>query len=391
MSIPRQQDQTVWYEQLSVDLPSFKFVTRTVMKPRSSLLHLFDPLASPQRNAPSPDSDKENSSPSQFSFYSPNSPGPVPVKLTHRLIDVGDITVQDHSIHLLLDDEPGNDENDSSTVSCSATPTPRFQPITDAPSPRTPFAELPLQDDITPMARSKTYRRSPLPPSSPSDTEHVLSPSNGILSVIHEDSSSGISFASQTPESCFLPLPRDTNSTAQETLLSDVFPPQIIISSADSSRNSVATLNIEAASDTLLTETTRPFDNTPPSPPEDTSQSPPKLPPTISSRATNRHSIDLCSALQLHLQSEESSFDLLNDRVSFFGPGSDAESFFGDDSFDMGIEEANMEKALEKIRSDEKAEKQNTPSRGIFLAAVDSPLTDSTYQLSRFLQIGLIA
>ena len=376
-------------------------------KPRNSILHLFDPLASPS-NAPSPDSDKENSSPTRFNFFglTHHRSHSSPVKLTRRLVDVGDITVQDHSPHLFLTDDDehdvlNNDENNSSTLSSSVIATPRPQltsnVLTTPPnaSPRTPFAELPLEHDISPVARSKTYRRSPLPLSSLSDPEHVTPPpqiSSTILSVIDEVNTSGTSFASPSPASRLLPLPQDTDNftLTQETLPGDLVTPQIVVSSADSLSNSVATLNLETPSGSLLTDTLRPFDNTPPSPPsEDPSQLVPNLRPTVlnvSSHNASRHSIDLYSCFQLHLQSDEASFDLLNDRISFFAPGSDAESFLGDDSFDMEIEEANMEKALEKIKSQEEAVNPKTPSPGKQLlptptALPDSPLSKGTYHL----------
>jgi hypothetical protein len=348
-------------------------------KPRNSILHLFDPLA---RNAPSPDSDKENSSPTRFNFFGLDHHDN-PVKLTRRLVDVGDITVQDNSVQ---DDEL--DENDSSPLSFSVTATPRPQLTTDDPSnstPRTPFTEIPVEHD-TPVARSKTYKRPPLPLSDP---EHVASPPHGILSVINEVNSSGMSFASPSPRSRLLPLPNDST---QETLPSDTVTPQIIVSSSDSLSNSVATLNFEIPSETLITDTIRPFDNTPPSPPPEDPSQLPRLrptPPHTSSHDANRHSVDLHFSFQLQLQSEDTSFDLLNDRVSFFAP--DAESFFGDDSFDMGIEEANMEKALEKIKSEEKAVKVKTPSPGKQLASADSPVASGTYQLYEGLFTCLIS
>lgn len=349
-------------------------------KPRNSLLRLFDPLASPRRNAPSPDSDKENSSFSFFGF--PNHP--CPVKLTHRLVDVGDITVQENSIHLLLDDDDqnvpfNNDENNSAT--------PRSTNIL-SPNPRTPLIELPIEREITPLARSKTYKRSPL---LPSDQPHVISPSHNILSVINEVNSSGTSFASPSPRSRVLPLPRYSNDSTEDILPNDPVAPQILVTLADSLRNSVVTLNLETPPGPLLTDATHPFESTPPSPTSEDSSLP--LPtlrhilPNTSSHDANRHSIDLHHSFQLHLQSEETSFDLLNDRVSFFATGSDAESFFGDDSFDMATEEHNMEKALEKIKAEEKVVKGKTPSPAKQSSPAvhrDSPVAIRMYYFSGF-------
>jgi hypothetical protein len=336
-------------------------------KPRNSILNLFDPLASP-------DSDKENSSPTRFTFFR-LAHHEIPVKLTRRLVDVGDITVQDHEL-------PNNDQNDSFVT---ATPCPQLTiDESSNTSPRTPLAELPLEHDVTPVVRSKTYKRSPL---LPSDPDLVISPPHGILSVINEVNSSGMSFASPSPRSRLLPLP-DEEDLTQDNLPSDAIAPQIIISSADSLSNSVATLDLEMPSGSLITDTTRPFDNNPPSPPpEDSFQLLPILRPTSPNTSTceaNRHSVDLYSTFQLHLQSEEASFDLLNDKVSFFASGSDTESFFGDDSFDMAVEEANMEKALEKMKSEEKLFKTKTPPQGKQQNSKmlpDSPVASGTHPL----------
>jgi len=285
------------------------------MPPRNSILHLFDPLASPPH-----DSDKENSNSSI-----------IPLNFTRRLVDVGDVTVQEDT------------------------------------SLRIPLADILLELDATPVARSKSYKHSP-PPSS--------LPRSAILSVITEVNSLGTSFASPSPRSRLLSLPPDT--TLQEESLS-IPAPHIIISSADPLSSSVATLNLDPPTGTLITDTARPFDNTPP---EDSHL--PRLRPCLpstSSRDPNRHSIDLYSSFQLQLQSEETSFDLLNDRISFFAPGNDAESFFGDDSFDMAVEESNMEKALEKIKSEEKAVKPKSPSPATAhpLPHVGSPLAGGTH------------
>jgi hypothetical protein len=355
-------------------------------RPRTSILNIFDPLASPPiRDAPSPDSDKENSTPSH-----PISP----VKLTRRLVDVGDITVQDHPILLLLNDDDDelhiHDENDLSLS--STTPRPPLKINDLSSSPRTPLAELPVECDTSPVARSKTYKRSPLPPSTHPDPEHVLHSGSAILSVINEVNSLGISFASPSPRSRILPLPQDIDDLTEELLPSDTSVPQIIVSSADSLRNSVATLNLESSTSTLITDTVRPFDNAPPTPPsEDPSQILPRLRLTLpksSSHDLNRQSIDLHSSFELHLKSGETSFDLLNDRVSFFAPGGDAESFFGDDSFDIEIEEAHMEQALDKIKAEEKADKGETPSPGTtrqlsHVAYPQPPLAGGTNSFSR--------
>lgn len=141
--------------------------------------------------------------------------------------------------------------------------------------------------------------------------------------------------------------------------------PHITVSSPDSLADSLSTLNLETPTEPPLADTTHPLGITLPSPPSASSQ-PHRLrpnPPKTSSHDPKRRSIDLYSSFQLQLQSEDASFDLLNDKISFLASGSGMESFMnameGDDSFDMDIEEANMELAWEKMKLEDAAIKKN--------------------------------
>lgn len=368
-------------------------IIMTTTRPRHSVLNLFDPLAStslPDRDAPSPDSDKENSSPPlgdcsmTAAFfgrsYKPSAPAPVPPK--RRLIDIGDITVDDASMHMMLTDEEeleelNDDENETLTffrpASTPARPVDKVaEPATpSASTPRTPLGELALERDLTPVARTKMYRRAPLPSSSLVAPEIVVSPPRGdssITSVINAVNSSGTSFADFGPtDSNEFLIPEDSNGGTNDISPDDTQMPHITVSSPESLADSVSTLNLETPTGSLLTDTTRPFGITPPLPPSNTTSSQPHRlrpnPPKTSSHDPNRRSIDLYSSFQLQLQSEDASFDLLNDKISFLASGSGMDSFMnameGDDSFDMDIEEANMESALEKMKLENAVIKKN--------------------------------
>lgn len=370
-------------------------LSMTTTRPRHSVLNLFDPLAStsiPDRDAPSPDSDKENSSPPVADCsmtaaffgrsYKPSQSAPGPPK--RRLIDIGDITVDDASMHMMLTDEEeleelNNDENETLTffrpASTPARPVDKVaEPATLSTStPRTPLGELALERDLTPVARTKMYRRAALPSSSLVAPEIVISPPRGdssITSVINTVNSSGTSFADFVPTDSNKSLdliPEDFNSGTNTINPDDSQMPHITISSPDSLADSLSTLNLETPTGSLLTDTTHPFGITPPSPSSNTTSSQPHRlrpnPPKTSSHDPNRRSIDLYSSFQLQLQSEDASFDLLNDKISFLASGSGMDSYMnameGDDSFDMDIEEANMESALEKMKLEDAAIKKN--------------------------------
>lgn len=293
-------------------------------RPRNSILNLFDPLTTPTRDAPSPDSDKENSSPSA-AFFGRTQKQPAPVLLTRRLVDVGDVTIDDPSMLMMLTDEDhlegADDDDDTVTISL-----PKVTPTRScfAPSPsttRTPLGELVLERDITPIARTKLYKRPAPLTVAPSDFTTTVSDVPFASTCVNNQSITSLPFLhiNNTPEITISPDAR----------LPDSAP---IISPPPSSKSFL-----------------RPH------------------PSNSSSRDRNRCSIDLHASFQLHLQSEETSFDLLNDKVSFFTSSAGMDSFLNamdaDDSFDMAVEEANLERALEKLRLEDNTaeERGNTP------------------------------
>ena len=292
-------------------------------RPRHSVLALFDPLASPTRDAPSPDSDKENSL--------SHTTRPTPLVLTRRLIDVGDLTTDDPSSLAMLTHEhqlEGADEDDDDTQSFVLPATPPRFPSSPATG-RTPLGELPVQLHTTPVIRTKLAKCPPVfsrPPSSPS-----LAASNPTLFV-----SSPLPISQPHPSTDLPPAP-----------------PEIVVTSSTADDSSLP-LPIDTTNNSCPLDTLSPHP-----PPSLASTLRPRLKPSTPN--PNRCSVDLHTSFQLHLQSEETSFDLLNDKISFFTVANAMDSFLNamdeDDSFDMAIEEANLGKALERLKLQDKGEK----------------------------------
>jgi len=296
-------------------------------RPRHSVLALFDPLVSPKRDAPSPDSDKENS-----------LARTIHPAFTRRLIDVGDLTTDDPSSLAMLTHEHqlegADDDDDTQSFVLPATPPPRF-PSSPATA-RTPLGELPVQSHITPVTRTKVAKHPPVfsrPQSSPGFA-----------------TSTATLLASSPPPHPSTDLPPA--------------PPEIIVTSFAADESSL-TLPIDPTNDS------RPLVTLSPQPPPSLASTL-RLHPKPSTQNPNRCSVDLHASFQLHLQSEETSFDLLNDKISFFTVANAMDSFLNemdaDDSFDLAIEEANLGKALERLRLEDKGEKGlASPSQLIFL------------------------
>ncbi|KAG6832517.1 hypothetical protein H0H92_000146 [Tricholoma furcatifolium] len=319
---------------------------------RNSILSLFDPLASPahSRDAPTPDSDKENSSPhTDTDIFGQAIKHPSPVILKHRLIDVGDITIDDP----MLTEEKALDEsicNEDDTFSLplllATTPSRNNDSLHPPPSsaqsndlPRTPLAELCLDRDISPVARTKMYRRQP-----PAFASDALPPSgecSSFTSIIDAVTSSGESFAAPPHPSA----DNDLTNEAQSSFVCD-HTSLIALSSVDGLGSSTSTPSLDDPPVLPL--------GSPPPQSVDTSISHPRATlrpsPRTSSEDRNRHSIDLSTSFHLQLQSEEASFDLLKDKVSFLASIDGMED---DDSFDMAAEEAKLQAAVESITKTE--------------------------------------
>lgn len=353
---------------------SINLLAVTVMnaaRPRHSVLVLFDPLlavsdpSTPPRNISSPDSDKENvNTLTAFFNRTYNSSHPQPPQLKNRLIDVGNATLDDSSINASLIEEDGpeahlihdsdDDENDTLTfrhMTEAATPKWHSKPTpsaTSSPSPsapRTPLADLPLERDATPLARSKVYRRPVVP---------HLSNLSQVQPIIPQELSSEFVVSPATPIA----------SQASRSLIPPIFitHDNLPNSSSESLSSSVCTLNLATPTGTLLTDTPLPVVASPPSNSiEDILPAPSldrsKLRPNPPSANSNRCSVDLQSSFQLQLESADATFDLLNDKISFLGSKNGIDSFFdsleGEDSFDMSAEQGKMESVLKSMKNEE--------------------------------------
>lgn len=354
-----------WFEPARVVTPSYS----STMRPRSSILDLFDPLAlqDSSRDTPSPDSDKENCLDSDLSFFGRPAKAPSPVRLKRRLIDVGDITIDDPTIHPMLTEE--DELEDSMCDDDSDTMTLRIPIVTPArditvqkvtPShagPRTPLAELSIDCDMTPIVRTKMYRRQP-PPSAFASSDAILPASSETSSfafVIDAVTASGVSFAGSSRPSSDCEL---ANEDQPENLTScKIETPQGTIIPINEPSNAISALSLD----------THPEKDTPqPVVPESLSESSDtsisiehprstlrSSPPTTSSQDKKRQSIDLCTSFHLQLQSEEASFDLLNDKISLFASMGSMDSFLNgmeDDDFDVAIEEAKLQATVDSIQ-----------------------------------------
>lgn len=366
-------------------------------RPRLSILTIFDPLSVSPNSFP----DKENN-PGDSSFFHPhglsNARTPVQPTFRRRLIDIGDITIDEPDIQDLLAEEEefehelncslaaGDDDNDTLTfrdMVKAATPkwTGRhYASLTtskSSPTPRTPLAEMSFKDEKTPMARKKPYRRSipavaskltqvdfaeasiedVLPPTIPikvpseaphspwsmpptelsshdPQRHHNIETSNRATAALSSSVSTLNLPALTGPLIAGISIPRET--------------PETSAISAESLGSSVCTLNLPPPAGTLIADTSIPISVSPASPQGSPNLS---LPSPANSQArlrpnahfsnnSNRHSVDLQSSFQLHLTSSDATFDLLNEKISFFN-SKDGNSFlnmdldgsFGEDDF----------------------------------------------------------
>ncbi|KAF5352781.1 hypothetical protein D9756_006040 [Leucocoprinus leucothites] len=448
-------------------------------RPRPSLINLFDPLVNSSTNSEIPstpqrhdviDADKENvNTNSPFNNLtmtmfvnkiSKPSSHPQPMPLRRRLVDIGDMTLEDASRPDALLDEsleeefsasfeqsPEEDENATLTFKDmvkAATPLRKLNTVMElsthgpSPMPRIPLADLVLaQATSTPLPEGDNEllvlgEPSEKPITEDSALEQVLSNELKLQEAAKPGLAVGLSAA---PESIPLPLsptmatselalsaslitecdqaasvnakvPLDTltnidttttplsiddankdgtgkndsekhdahlssaeecipskpNTSSQslkfDTSTNDLSPAANISDSSESSDASSADTSIPL----VISQSSPPSSPiSPPLEPESKSEATDTVSPlplaTLRPRLPtmapdNRVSVDLHASFQLHMQSEEMSFDLLSDKVSFLSAQGGMESFLttneDDPSFDLETERINMEKALKK-------------------------------------------
>ena len=365
----------------------------------------------------SPESDKENSEPNMgdltafFTRTYSRMTAQVPVKCMKRLIDVGEVTVimaeDGAGLGIPADEEEGEEDDDNERVlgqlDIDATPHCEHRLLLVSPdNSETPMIRVPFQDitpEATPMMRNRTFRRDGGQPSLTDSVIHLPTrttrapPGSPLASVInsinfgdevststkHEPPQISISFPSRSTEL------HDLASSTANLIPSSSSALLTQASHMDSLACSTAHL-VPSAASALLTNV--PLSESvcrPPSPPR--FQSPPNPSKTCSSPlhrrsqttpTSSKHiftpspetvkpsrtkspnvshtratSIDLHSSFNDQLQNPESSFDLLNDQISFFDSGMGMESSRVDTSvhsdesllieeFDLKGEEARM-------------------------------------------------
>lgn len=331
-------------------------------RPRASILSLFDPLSV------SAISDKENDIGEMSFLHAHASQTPVQRTLRRRLIDVGDMTVDEPDMHDLLAIEneleeinrniTDNDDGDTLTwrdMAKAATPKWSGRHATSiatpkaSPTPRTPLGELSFTDETTPMARKKSYRRHILP--APSKVASVESPPSSPLAV---DFALADKFH-KASRNIHTPSASASDITTPTIEISDTdagTPPQSALCAPDALSSSVYTLDLSAHSENLIADSSLPLDISPSS--SQSSQSPNALLPLplsqvrlrphtdTPSNAGNRMSVDLQSSFQLHLSSSDTTFDLLNEKISFFSSKSETDSFLNNIDSSFGEEDLNL-------------------------------------------------
>ncbi|KAG7098975.1 hypothetical protein E1B28_000862 [Marasmius oreades] len=319
-------------------------------RPRFSVLEEFDPLVAEQTEPITPtaldldredelsDPEKENTVPANITMHTFFTKGykkiySTPVKLTKRLIDVGDVTVASAGEEGDLNGEDQEDENDEGLYLPTTPKSTIVKHISN--TPRTPLADIPFQESTgVPLHRETSQTHCDcLPQLSKKTLSFQSLPLHSTLSlVINTINSTGTAFGkSQSATSpTALPKPEDNGHP-----LNPPRTPRIQVHSPETDL---------AKPESLLNHVSAPFDMTEldhndPDTSSDTSLLAPPVPRENRVQASSddliRQSLDLHTSFQLQLQFPESSFDLLNDKISFLDGSSRAlPSFLLEDDSD---------------------------------------------------------
>lgn len=431
-------------------------------RPRSSLINLFDPLAnsttpehpSTPRIAQGSDKENHNSSPNTlamtmfFNQIARQAAHPQPTPLKRRLVDIGDMTLEDAALPEALVDEgleddfnsrfdQVDDDEENATLTFrdmvkAATPIRTLKTVAESPNELSPLPRMPLADiaveqtmsvlnaTIDMELPSKTELSPPEEPSEKLDPGATVQPEEQAL-----EGASAPELVQEllvSPED--IPLPPSPIITTQELSPAnsteeagqvELQPPEsgfpTAIVSTNDGYTTMTTDNVHAESNTsleipscdvsniltpsgtmssssgaLLADMSIPIvlsNSSPlapntslPEPESDKENSPiARLrpnPPNTSSHDISRFSVDLYASFQMQMQSEDLSFDLLSDKMSFFNSRAGLESFLSavedDPSFDLETERIKMEKALKKCLGErnENSEKGSTSDGTIY-------------------------
>ena len=238
-------------------------------------------------------------------------------------MDIGDVTVEHSDMNALLSDEleqeigyiVDDDENDTLTfrdMAKAATPkwSSRHATVLETPKvlpARTPLVEISLKDESTPLARKKPYK-----------AQLVSTTSKG----------------SESACLVFPPSVSSDNFSGFPTSYTEV--PEVRVNDAQSSSESSSphTLNRE----TLVTGTL-PSSLPVPAPCPAQPRTRRHLSPTSPPNNANRYSVDLQTSFQIHFPSHDTTFDLLKDKVSFFGSTNECDSFLNNLEVDSSLDD----------------------------------------------------
>ncbi|KAF9448177.1 hypothetical protein P691DRAFT_65767 [Macrolepiota fuliginosa MF-IS2] len=402
-------------------------------RPRSSIISLFDPLANsttseipstPRRDASDADKENHSSSPNSLTMtmfinkIAKPTLHPQPAPLKRRLIDLGDMTLEDAACPEALSvesmeeefsagfDQADDEENATLTFKDmvkAATPIRTLKTVVESPTSNTfPMARALFagiaQEQVTPAPQPKNESENTpfMIEESPEglDTESPIA--EAVLEAQVPQAANRPELATESyvaPED--IPLPPSPVVAAQELTpldpvvnhVNDVgdyseeilpdhgianphvtmpemteeqplnlhIPNSPSAEPADSAQSSEIPL-ADTSIPIVVSLSSPPISTAPlPEPEQETDkQNSPvaRLRPhssDVSPHDHNRFSIDLHASFQMHMQSDDMSFDLLSDRLSFFN-SSGGESFLStiedDPSFDLETERINMEKAL---------------------------------------------
>lgn len=322
----------------------------TTFKPRESIISLFDPLGGPDtppRNTNSPDSlasDKENDGPGNppgqltvfFNRVYKGLPPSVAKLPKGKLIDFGDASFESCEDGDMLDKR---EEDAIEGVEVGRSPLSRRIPLADIELERIPPPQTPQTIPEHSAERSAEERKALqsmdaiLSPFAPLTTAPCISPFADVINSINL-SAMTIGEAPQPPSNA-----------------GDLDCPNITICPPD------AEVEMALSSPRVQTIADLPADNVFLSPSAQTS-TPAVASAFNASRRTHtlshtspsdprRASVDLQSSFNLHMQSMDMSFDLLNDKISFLNSSSSSQTLadadMNDDTFDLAKEQLEME------------------------------------------------
>jgi hypothetical protein len=263
-------------------------------------------------------------------------------------VDVGDITIEQPDMNALLSDEleqeisyiVDDDENDTLTfrdMAKAATPkwSSRHTTVSETPkvsSPRTPLSEISLKDELTPLARKKPYKRQVVPTTPKGSESACLAFPSSISS---SSSSSCPPSYTEVPEVRVNDEPVPQNSSIPASSLGD---------SSESLFPHTLSQSIPADTGSLPPSLVVPA----PCPVQRTRH----LSPTSPADTGNRYSVDLQTSFQIHFPSHDTTFDLLKDKISFFGSGYEFDSYLNNLEGDSSLDDILIPESGSKLEKD---------------------------------------